>query len=107
VVLAQYLPMAVLYDPATLDLGDASVADRLRKQAKTRAVKVLSLSCSLSHPATKVACLACAVEGTWWGEERGSTRCSPVMTNSGITVPRLQCPRPQHEDTDYTYCTGA
>jgi hypothetical protein len=44
VVLAQYLPMAVLYDPATLDLGDASVADRLRKQAKTRAVKVLSLS---------------------------------------------------------------
>ena len=41
VILAQYLPMAVLYDPATLDLSDASVADRLRKQAKTRAVKVL------------------------------------------------------------------
>jgi hypothetical protein len=40
VILAQYLPMAVLYDPATLDLSDASVADRLRKQAKTRAVKV-------------------------------------------------------------------
>mmetsp|Transcript_9340 Transcript_9340/g.18204 ORF Transcript_9340/g.18204 Transcript_9340/m.18204 type:complete len:176 (+) Transcript_9340:2-529(+) len=33
--------MAVLYDPAALDLSDASVADRLRKQAKTRAVKVL------------------------------------------------------------------
>eukprot|EP00961_Rhodomonas_salina_P184204 2487263-Rhodomonas_salina.2 len=33
--------MAVLYDPQTLDLADASVADRLRKQAKTRAVKVL------------------------------------------------------------------
>ncbi len=47
VVLAQFLPMAVLYDPATLDLGDASVADRLRKQAKTRAVKVLSLFRSL------------------------------------------------------------
>jgi len=41
VVLARHLPMAVLYDPATLDLSDASVADRLRKQAKTRAVKVL------------------------------------------------------------------
>jgi len=40
VVLAKHLPMAVLYDPATLDLSDASVADRLRKQAKTRAVKV-------------------------------------------------------------------
>ncbi len=40
VVLARHLPMAVLYDPATLDLSDASVADRLRKQAKTRAVKV-------------------------------------------------------------------
>jgi len=33
--------MAVMYDPQTLDLHDASVADRLRKQAKTRAVKVL------------------------------------------------------------------
>mmetsp|Transcript_16128 Transcript_16128/g.25026 ORF Transcript_16128/g.25026 Transcript_16128/m.25026 type:complete len:224 (-) Transcript_16128:283-954(-) len=41
VVLARHLPMAVLYDPLTLDLSDASVADRLRKQAKTRAVKVL------------------------------------------------------------------
>ena len=41
VVLAWHLPMAVRYDPATLDLSDASVADRLRKQAKTRAVKVL------------------------------------------------------------------
>jgi len=41
VVLAKQLPMAVLYDPTALDLSDASVADRLRKQAKTRAVKVL------------------------------------------------------------------
>ena len=41
VVLARQLPMAVLYDPAVLDLGDASVADRLRKQAKTRAVRIL------------------------------------------------------------------
>jgi len=41
VVLARHLPMAVLYDPQTLDLSDAAVADRLRKQAKTRAVKVL------------------------------------------------------------------
>jgi len=32
VVLARHLPMAVLYDPQTLDLSDASVADRLRKQ---------------------------------------------------------------------------
>ena len=47
VVLAQYLPMAVLYDPATLDLSDASVADRLRKQAKTRAVKVFFFLCAL------------------------------------------------------------
>lgn len=44
-VLAQHLPMAVLYDPATLDLSDASVADRLRKQAKTRAVKVTAAAC--------------------------------------------------------------
>eukprot|EP00960_Hanusia_phi_P069207 767028-Hanusia_phi.AAC.3 len=41
VVLARHLPMAVRYDPTLLDLTDASVADRLRKQAKTRAVKVL------------------------------------------------------------------
>jgi hypothetical protein len=40
VLLAKHIPMAVLYDPTTLDLGDASVADRLRKQAKTRTVKV-------------------------------------------------------------------
>jgi hypothetical protein len=45
VVLARHLPMAVLYDPATLDLSDASVADRLRKQAKTRAVKVRICLC--------------------------------------------------------------
>lgn len=32
VVLARHLSMAVLYDPLTLDLSDASVADRLRKQ---------------------------------------------------------------------------
>jgi hypothetical protein len=32
VVLAKHLSMAVLYDPLTLDLSDASVADRLRKQ---------------------------------------------------------------------------
>ena len=54
VVLAQHLPMAVLYDPATLDLSDAAVADRLRKQAKTRAVKVPpsrpSLSCTALLP---------------------------------------------------------
>ena len=43
VVLARHLPMAVLYDPLTLDLSDASVADRLRKQAKTRAVKVCQI----------------------------------------------------------------
>ena len=41
VVLARDLPMALLYDPAMLDLTDSSVADRLRKQAKTRAVKLL------------------------------------------------------------------
>jgi hypothetical protein len=32
VVLAHHLSMAVLYDPNALDLSDASVADRLRKQ---------------------------------------------------------------------------
>ena len=41
VVLAQQLPMAILYDPKTLDPSGAAVADRLRKQAKTRAVKVV------------------------------------------------------------------
>jgi hypothetical protein len=40
-VLARDLQMALLYDPTMLDLSDSSVADRLRKQAKTRAVKVL------------------------------------------------------------------
>ena len=40
-MLARDLQMALLYDPTMLDLSDSSVADRLRKQAKTRAVKVL------------------------------------------------------------------
>ena len=40
-MLARDLPMALLYDPTTLDLSDSAVADRLRKQAKTRAVKLL------------------------------------------------------------------
>eukprot|EP00960_Hanusia_phi_P051457 760816-Hanusia_phi.AAC.3 len=41
VVLARDIPMALLYDPSKLDLADSSVADRLRKQAKTRAVKLV------------------------------------------------------------------
>mmetsp|Transcript_39232 Transcript_39232/g.123746 ORF Transcript_39232/g.123746 Transcript_39232/m.123746 type:complete len:412 (-) Transcript_39232:86-1321(-) len=41
VVLARDIPMALLYDPTKLDLADSSVADRLRKQAKTRAVKMM------------------------------------------------------------------
>jgi len=41
VILARELPMALLYDKNSLDLTDASVADRLRKQAKTRAVKLI------------------------------------------------------------------
>jgi hypothetical protein len=41
VLLAKQLPMAVLYDPSSLDVNDAAVADRLRKQAKTRAVRLL------------------------------------------------------------------
>lgn len=41
VLLAQQLPMAVMYDPSTLNPKLPSAADRLRKQAKTRAIKVL------------------------------------------------------------------
>jgi hypothetical protein len=41
VMLARDLPMALLFDPKMLDIADSSVADRLRKQAKTRAVKLL------------------------------------------------------------------
>ena len=41
VILARDLPMALLFDPKMLDIADSSVADRLRKQAKTRAVKLL------------------------------------------------------------------
>lgn len=39
VVLARQLSMAIAYDSAQLDPSQAAVADRLRKQAKTRAVK--------------------------------------------------------------------
>ena len=41
ILLAKQLPMAVMYDPATLNPSSANVADRLRKQAKTRAIKLL------------------------------------------------------------------
>ena len=41
ILLAKQLPMAVLYDTATLNPAIANVADRLRKQAKTRAIKLL------------------------------------------------------------------
>ena len=41
VVLSRRMHIAVSYDAATLDPSCASVADRLRKQAKTRAVKIL------------------------------------------------------------------
>eukprot|EP00961_Rhodomonas_salina_P040780 547915-Rhodomonas_salina.1 len=37
--------MALLYDPALLDASDSAVADRLRKQAKTRAVKLIREVC--------------------------------------------------------------
>uniref|UniRef100_A0A7S0I0P0 Uncharacterized protein n=1 Tax=Hanusia phi TaxID=3032 RepID=A0A7S0I0P0_9CRYP len=41
IMLARQLPMAVAYDTAILDPTNANVADRLRKQAKTRAIKLL------------------------------------------------------------------
>jgi hypothetical protein len=41
VVLARHVKMAVSYDATSLDPSQASVADRLRKQVKTHAVKVL------------------------------------------------------------------
>ena len=41
VVLARQVKMAVSYDATALDPSQASVADRLRKQVKTHAVKVL------------------------------------------------------------------
>lgn len=41
VVLLRNLSMAVTYDPTVLDTTIASVADRLRKQIKTHAVKVI------------------------------------------------------------------
>ena len=41
VVLCRQLSMAISYNSATLDPSQAAVADRLRKQAKTRAVKEL------------------------------------------------------------------
>lgn len=66
-VLAQYLPMAVLYDPATLDLSDASVADRLRKQAKTRAVKVPPTCMHRHTPRTP--------QNLW----RGAARCARTL----------------------------
>eukprot|EP00286_Rhodomonas_abbreviata_P020587 CAMPEP_0181310982 /NCGR_PEP_ID=MMETSP1101-20121128/12887_1 /TAXON_ID=46948 /ORGANISM="Rhodomonas abbreviata, Strain Caron Lab Isolate" /LENGTH=355 /DNA_ID=CAMNT_0023417669 /DNA_START=750 /DNA_END=1813 /DNA_ORIENTATION=+ len=41
IVLAKHLPMAVSYHVDALDPAQASIADRLRKQAKTRAIKLL------------------------------------------------------------------
>jgi hypothetical protein len=41
IMLAKQLPMAVAYDSAALNPAHANVADRLRKQAKTRAIKLL------------------------------------------------------------------
>ena len=41
IMLVRQLPMAVQYDPTSLDPSISSVADRLRKQAKTRAIKLL------------------------------------------------------------------
>jgi len=41
IMLAKQLPMAVMYDSATINPAHANVADRLRKQAKTRAIKLL------------------------------------------------------------------
>jgi len=41
ILLARQLPMAVTYDTAFIDPSNANVADRLRKQAKTRAIKLL------------------------------------------------------------------
>ena len=40
-MLVRQLPMAVVYDPAALDPASSAIADRLRKQAKTRAIKLL------------------------------------------------------------------
>jgi hypothetical protein len=41
VVLSRHMPMAVTYDPSAVDPAIATVADSLRKQMKTHAVKIL------------------------------------------------------------------
>lgn len=41
ILLTEQLPMAVMYESGTLNPAEANVADRLRKQAKTRAIKLL------------------------------------------------------------------
>ncbi len=41
VILAKQLPMGVSYESDSIDITSASVVDRLRKQAKTRAIKVV------------------------------------------------------------------
>ena len=41
ILLTEQLPMAVTYESGALNPAEANVADRLRKQAKTRAIKLL------------------------------------------------------------------
>ena len=55
IVLADQLPMALTYEAAFLDPSNASVADRLRKQAKTRAMKLLREL--IYDPASKITSL--------------------------------------------------
>jgi hypothetical protein len=65
IVLARQLSMAIAYNSASLDPSQAAVADRLRKQAKTRAVKemreaVRECQGSITHAMLKGHCGAMA-----------------------------------------------
>lgn len=79
--------MAVLYDPATLDLSDASVADRLRKQAKTRAVKVCARRLPRSRAAPFLApSLALLLEQARLSKRGGCVRQVPVLFSGVASV---------------------
>lgn len=49
VILSHALPIAVSYDSRNVNVSDANVVDCLRKQAKTRAVKLIREMLSSSH----------------------------------------------------------
>ena len=90
VILSHELPIAVAYDARSLDVREANVVDCLRKQAKTRAFKLIkevSLSLALSLARSRSLSLSVWLLWLWlWPLSSLTSLSLPLPTSPSVCL---------------------